>query len=204
MSFMVARTMRHLRGVSVNLTSEYGIDTYNYADTLKSIENVIGTRFTDHITGNASANRLEGGLGNDTLKGLSGNDTLIGGAGNDRLSGGKGADVLTGGSGYDIFIFDTAASSSNIDKITDFSVVSDTIWLENSIFTKLVGTGTLTSAQFHKSTSGLAHDKDDRIIYETDTGKLFYDSNGNAGGGAVQIALLSKNLSLTAADFFIT
>jgi hypothetical protein len=41
------------------------------------------------------------------------------------------------------------------------------------------------------------------IIYETDTGKLFYDSNGNAAGGSVQIALLGINLALTSADFVL-
>ena len=43
----------------------------------------------------------------------------------------------------------------------------------------------------------------DRIVYETDTGKLFYDSNGNAAGGAVQFGLLTSGLALTNADFFV-
>lgn len=52
-----------------------------------------------------------------------------------------------------------------------------------------------------QSPTGLLHDADDRIIYETDTGKLFYDSNGIAAGGAVQIARLTPNLALTHLDF---
>jgi serralysin len=35
------------------------------------------------------------------------------------------------------------------------------------------------------------------------TGDLFYDSNGSAAGGAVQIAELSTGLSLTHNDFLI-
>jgi serralysin len=92
---------------------------------------------------------------------------------------------------------------TNVDKIQGFNVIDDTIRLENAIFTEIAGTRTLTSAQFHKSTAGVAHDGSDRIIYETDTGKLFYDSNGNAAGGSVYFATISKNLALTAADFFI-
>ena len=51
--------------------------------------------------------------------------------------------------------------------------------------------------------SGAAVDASDRIIYETDTGKLFYDSNGSAAGGATQFALVSTGLELTREDFFI-
>ncbi|MCJ8052990.1 hypothetical protein GB928_014100 [Shinella curvata] len=191
------------RAVSVNLGAIRGIDTYGYIDELKSIENVIGSGFADRITGSAATNRLDGRAGHDVLRGLGGNDTLIGGNGNDRLTGGTGSDKLFGGAGYDTFIFESALGSANVDTIGDFNVVADTIWLENAIFTKLVGTGQLTAGQFYKSAAGVAIDADDRIIYETDTGKLFYDSNGKAAGGVSQIALLSKNLALTAADFFV-
>ena len=51
--------------------------------------------------------------------------------------------------------------------------------------------------------TGLAHDGNDRVIYETDTGWLNYDSNGSAAGGAVHIAQLSPNLALTYADFLV-
>ena len=61
----------------------------------------------------------------------------------------------------------------------------------------------LSSAGFWKSATGLAHDADDRIIYETDTGWLNYDSNGSAAGGSVRIAWLAANLTLTHADFAV-
>ncbi len=40
----------------------------------------------------------------------------------------------------------------------------------------------LSLAQFAANASGTAQDSSDRIIYETDTGKLFYDSNGSTAG----------------------
>jgi hypothetical protein len=46
-------------------------------------------------------------------------------------------------------------------------------------------------------------DADDRIIYETDIGRLWYDSNGNAAGGNYLFADLASSLALTNADFFI-
>ena len=75
--------------------------------------------------------------------------------------------------------------------------------LENAIFTTIVGTGVLTVAQFVANVSGTAQDADDRIVYETDTGKLFFDSDGNAAGGATQFAQLAVGLALTNADFLI-
>lgn len=192
------------RGVSVNLTSGYAVDTFDEEDGLSNIENVIGTKRNDMITGNAVRNVLTGNAGADNLRGLGGNDTLNGGAGHDKLDGGIGNDTLIGGSGNDTFIFASALNgTTNVDTVSDFNVPADTIWLENAIFTKLVGTGTMSGVQFYASTAGVAHDKDDRIIYETDTGKLFYDADGNGAGVAVQFATLSKGLALTAADFFM-
>ena len=88
------------------------------------------------------------------------------------------------------------------DRITNFSVVADTIRLENAIFTGLVG-GPLSAAAFVRNTSGLAQDANDRIIYESDTGNLYYDSNGNAAGGSVLIGVLNANLLLTYPDFSV-
>jgi Ca2+-binding RTX toxin-like protein len=82
-------------------------------DLLRNIEEIIGSRFHDAITGSAAAEVFEGGKGADTLGGADGADTLYGGTGNDRLSGGTGADVFM----YSI--------GDGIDTITDFTPGSD-------------------------------------------------------------------------------
>ncbi|WP_173510843.1 calcium-binding protein [Sinorhizobium psoraleae] len=141
---------------------------------------------------------------NNILSGNSGNNGLNGAAGNDLINGGLGNDSLTGSTGLDTFFFNTALNATtNVDTINSFIVADDTIRLENAIFSAILGTGTLTAAQFVKNTTGLAADANDRIIYESDTGKLLYDSNGNAAGGSVHFATIGTNLALTAADFFI-
>jgi Ca2+-binding RTX toxin-like protein len=137
------------------------------------------------------------------LAGNSYANTVIANAGNNLLNGSTGADTLTGLGGSDIFMFNTALAGGNIDDVTDFSVADDTIRLENSIFTAIAGTGTLTAAQFVKNTSGTAQDASDRIIYETDTGRLIYDTNGSTAGGRYLFATLDAGLALTNADFFI-
>ncbi|MEE1610470.1 calcium-binding protein [Microvirga sp. CF3016] len=62
-------------------------------DTIRNVENLIGSRLADRLYGSDDDNTLAGIYGNDLLEGNDGNDLLIGGAGNDSLSGGFGADV---------------------------------------------------------------------------------------------------------------
>ncbi len=182
-------------GVTVDLRTGKGSGGHAQGDTLVSIGNLAGSSLNDRLIGNDNVNILNGSAGNDTLYGMGGNDSLRGGLGND---------ALVGGLGKDTFVFNTALNAAtNVDRITDFSVVDDVIQLENAVFKALAQTGALSSAYFFKNTTGLAHDANDHIIYETDTGKLFYDSNGSAAGGSVHFATLSANLNLTAADFVV-
>lgn len=73
-------------GVTVNLASGYGLGGDAQYDVYASIEGVIGSIFSDTITGDVGAN---------TLMGLDGNDTLTGGAGADRIDGGVGIDTVS-------------------------------------------------------------------------------------------------------------
>jgi cysteinyl-tRNA synthetase len=72
--------------------------------------------------------------------------------------------------------------------------------LENSIFTKLAQ-GSLAASAFAIGTKAL--DALDRIIYDSNSGALYYDADGNGKGSAVQFAWLSPKLALTAADFLV-
>lgn len=178
------------------------------ADNLKGtkkIDKISALAGNDTLLGNVGNDTLSGDADNDTLSGDAGNDTLNGGGGNDVLYGGVGNDRVAGAVGSDYFVFNTKLSpSTNVDTIPDFNVAADTIRLDNAVMSGLGATlGTLDSAKFWKSTSGLAHDADDRIIYETDTGKLFYDANGSAAGGGVHFASLSNKPALTNWDFTV-
>lgn len=74
-------------------------------DVYSSIENLLGSSFSDRLEGNTASNILKGG------------------AGNDRLYGGSGADKLYGGTGADTFIFKKISESTMTvrDMIYDFS-----------------------------------------------------------------------------------
>jgi serralysin len=179
-----------LNGTTAVIVKVNGI----YEDTIVNMENVNGGIGNDVLTGDGLANILFGNVGIDSLSGGLGNDSLIGGLGNDTLAGGAGSDV---------FRFEAALSAANIDKITDFNIVDDSISLENAVFTLLATLGTLALAQFRDLSLG-AQDADDVVIYNKTNGNIFYDSNGLTAGGLVQFADVTDGLTLTNLDFFVT
>ncbi len=156
-------------------------------------------------TGGSGSTRIDGAGGNDTVKGGAGADTLLGSAGNDRLYGQAGHDVLTGGTGDDRFYFAEKVTSTSSDFITDFTRGQDKIVVDNAYFA--VGSSVTSSEVWH-NTTGKAHDSNDRFIYETDTGKLWYDKDGTGKTAAVVIATLEDTpghhpSTLTSGDFLV-
>ncbi|MBB4042129.1 hypothetical protein GGR34_003814 [Microvirga flocculans] len=153
--------------------------------------------------------KMAGGAGSDLLKGGSGRDAFKGGAGNDTLWGGPGNDTLQGDAGRDVFVFDTKPNgSSNKDKLADFSVKDDAIWLDNKVFTKLGKAGSETKpAQLKKeffTIGSKAKDKNDYLVYDNKKGVLYYDADGSGSKyKQVEIATLSKKLAMTYKDFFV-
>jgi serralysin len=71
------------------------------------------------------------------------------------------------------------------------------------VFIQVGADGALLSDAFVANLSGVAEDAEDRLIYDTDSGNLIYDSNGNAQGGAVRIATLGTGLALDSGDFLV-
>ena len=181
------------------------LDTIQEAAGQGTLDRVLSTvSFTlaadDNIEYLATTNEACTGAINLTGNALA--QTIVGNAGSNVVAGGLGNDILRGLGGDDYFVFNTAPSAGNVDTLSDFSA-ADTILLENAIFTGLTGLGALSAAQFVANTSGTATTASQHIIYETDTGNLYYDSNGNTAGGSVLFAHLNAGLVLTSTDFYI-
>jgi len=165
----------------------------------------------DTLFGGSEADTLLGGASNDQLFGERGEDSLGGGEGNDRLAGGEDNDVLTGGAGQDQFIFDTVSSYNfmpfgplNLDRITDFNPVDDTIRISLAAFPELGVAGALQASAFLKVAGGGATLASHRIIYDPTTGIIWYDANGSELSLPVQMALLENMpANVTAGDFVI-
>ncbi len=176
---------------SLNASTSYSLAAGVSVETMRTADPSAKTAI--NLAGNDFANTLQGNAGNNVLNGRGGSDTMQGFAGNDTLA---------GGGGRDSFLFDTAPNAAtNADIITDFSVPDDTIRLENEVFTALTTTGVLNPNVFHIGVG--AADATDRIIYNSRTGALIYDHNGNTAGGATQFATLATRLAMTYADFVV-
>ncbi|KQP51496.1 hypothetical protein ASF39_10820 [Methylobacterium sp. Leaf108] len=171
--------------------------------------NGTGNSITNTLTGNGGANVLDGQGGNDLLTGGAGADTFVfrtalgtGNGGANVLDGQGGNDLLTGGAGADTFVFRTALGPTNLDRITDFSVIDDTVQLARSVFTAL-GAGALAEAAF-KDLSTAAVDTSDRILYDKATGALSYDADGSGSAlVAMQFATIDTKAALTHLDFLV-
>jgi Ca2+-binding RTX toxin-like protein len=161
-------------------------------------------RSSVHTSLGANVERLEligssalNGVGNTLSNVLTGNGAV------NVLDGRLGFDILTGGAGNDHFLFTTALGVSNVDRITDFSVPEDTIRVDDAVFLGL-SLGRLATGGLAKNATGFAQDSSDRIIYETDTGALFFDRDGTGTTyGRVQFATLATGLGLTESDFVV-
>lgn len=127
-------------------------------------------------------------------------NAMIGSGGNNTLNGGLGADVLTGNGGLDTFRFTTKFGAGNVDHITDFAA-GDTIRI--SLGLGLPSANNKLAESAFKDIGTGAIDADDRILYDSNTGALSYDADGDGGGAAVTFAVIDNKVALSAGDFFI-
>ena len=158
------------------------------------------------LTSTVAFNLTGNGLANN-LKGNAAANALAGGAGADTLTGGAGADTLTGGAGNDVFRFGSKAGAGHVDVVKDFAS-GDHLALDPLLFTALGGqSGTaLPASAFHLGATAEA--ATDRILYDSTSGKLYYDPTGSDNGNTdrVQIALIGTTThpTLGASDFLVS
>ena len=100
-------------------------------DVVTNVENLVGSKYNDVLTGDADNNRIFGETGDDILFGNGGSDSLYGGEGADQ------------------FVISTNApgSTSSYMKIKDFAIGTDKIALDDG-----VGMGNLSFSQFNDHT----------------------------------------------------
>jgi Ca2+-binding RTX toxin-like protein len=174
--------------------------------TLVSIENFVGTQFNDRITGSTANNFFYAGAGNDTLDGGAGNDQLNGVGGADSIIGGAGNDTLTGGTEGDFFVFNQAPVAANADRITDFASASDKLQLDHNVMAALGATGNFAAGDvrfFAGAGANAGHDVNDRVVYNTSTGQLYYDDDGSGAHAAQLVATLQAGAVVAATDISV-
>ncbi|UVC10285.1 hypothetical protein IHQ71_06685 [Rhizobium sp. TH2] len=180
------------------LSGSIGDDIFDLSGIQQLTMSKVGIRLLD------GEDSYIGHAGTDSVDGGASDDVIATGGGNDRLGGGTGADQLTGGEGRDSFVFSALPQNRlDIDLIIDFSAADDRILFDNRAFKAIGRDGKLASDAFAANASGKAQDREDRIIYDTDTGRLFYDANGSGKGKSMLIADLEAGLTLNANDFLV-
>ena len=155
--------------------------TYTLSGNASGVENLT-------LTGNAAINATGNALAN----------LLIGNVGNNILNGGLGADILTGGTGNDMFVLNATDYQSFYDTITDFKVSgTDRLQLSKAVFGQLQSgtpnaTGVaLTPADFISGTDITASSNTGQhLLYDNDSGALYYDADGAGAINAYQIMLI--------------
>ena len=138
------------------------------------------------------------------ISGTAGDDKIVGSNGNDTLSGGYGGnDILTGGNGNDSFAF--YDYYEGIARVDDFNATNELIQVSSIGFANFgvgLSTSGLKTSQFTIGTS--ASTSEERFIYNSATGALYFDLDGSASGFTqVQFAQLSTGLSLTEKNFVV-
>jgi len=152
--------------------------------------------------GTSGRDTIHGDGRNNTLYGFGGNDRIYGGGGNDLIYGHAGADTLTGGAGYDDFAFTTKPLKGSIDVITDYNKKHDTIILSKSVFKGIGKSGGWMEPDAF-SLGDQALDADDRIIYNSKNGIVYYDPDGTGSKDAVAFVKLGKGKQMFAGDFWV-
>lgn len=184
-----------VENASEGADSVFATVSYTLDDNVENL--TIGGSDGIYGNGNAMDNVIIGNEAANVLDGKEGNDTI---------SGGGGADTLTGGSGLDVFVIEIRGASGEFDTITDFSSTDDTIQLGGRhIHNASISAVTISSDYFVANATGAAVDSNDYVIYNTETGALYFDMDGSGSIAAVQIALLgaSSHPTISAADFVV-
>ena len=165
------------------LNGTNGDDTLNGSPAFSVINGLDGNDFID---GHTSAEIINGGNGDDTIRGVGGNDIIDGGAGKDT---------------YQYFSFDS--SSIYTDVIVNFNAIDDRFELDNGPGYFGAIKGYLDADEF-RSGAGItsAADSNDFIIYNSTTGDLYFDYDGNGSNVAIKLATLVNPIgTLTYSNF---
>ena len=132
-------------------------------------------------------------------------NTIVGNEAANVIDGGGGADRLRGNGGADRFLFSSALGPDNVDEIVDFKHVDDVIALDDAAFAGLTSGMAFTAAMLRMAGGAtVATTASQRVIYDTQSGALFYDRDGSGNTyAAVKFATLAGAPSFDHTDVIV-
>jgi len=179
-------------GVTITLNASTAADTTGSGtDGSSNFEILIGSRYSDTLTGDATANTITGGLGNDVLNG-----------------GATAADKLDGGAGNDTYIVDSttdtivdSTGSDTVKSSVDFSIASLS-FIENVTAAKTGGSITVTGNTLANILTSNSTSGNDTLVggtgndtYVIDGASDVVTENLNAGTDTVQVSVTGYTLA---------
>jgi Ca2+-binding RTX toxin-like protein len=97
--------------------------------------------------------------------------------------------------------------AGNADTVANFDGNNwDSLRFDNAAFTALGADGRFTAgdARFFAGAGATAgHDADDRIVYNTSTGQLYYDADGAGGADSQLVATIQGAAPVVAPDIWV-
>jgi len=164
---------------------------------------------------------------NITITGGTGADTIVTGDGNDVFVASNGIDAITTGGGSDTVSYAGIVAEANANNVSDFAAASDIIQFSDASLALVAGAYTAGTAVTFANVAGIT-DTANQVIFDTaanlgakgatignqsgktnikhqlaiesDTGKIFFDANGDWTAGSLQIGQLTVTGTLTAAN----
>ena len=90
--------------------------------------------------------------------------------------------------------------------VANFATAWDALRFDSSAFTALGGAGHFAAGdgRFYAAAGAAGgHDADDRLVYNTSTGQLYYDADGAGGADAQLVATLQGAPTVAAGDVWV-
>ena len=183
-----------------------GNDTITGSAAMTGTQTINGDAGNDTITIGAYAATVNGGAGNDTIIGGAGADIIAGGAGNDIIK--LGASKTTDG---DVVSLKDINAAADADTIYGFTTTDDTIILTNTsgaasaaptALVNIAGiaglaiTNVIADTAANLGASGVSIGDQSAVFtnggyaFETDTGKLYFDADGDFTSGVVLVGTI--------------
>lgn len=158
-------------------------------------------------------NLILGTDGNDRFDGTAEIDYIYGLAGDDVFNNSPDRDILTGGAGRDTFNFQLefieadgiailGFDPSSIDIIEDFVSGEDKIGFKGE-FVLSSPSIVLADGNLVQGPGAIASDANDNFIFDSLSGALYYDADGNGSAAAQQFATLHGVTHLAASDIIL-
>jgi serralysin len=134
-----------------------------------------------------------------SIQGSDGADQLWGSNYLTDFHGGRGADIIGCGKGVDRIHFDTTPVQGETDQIRYFQPGQDKIVIDPGVF----GISPDNATHGWLALGSKPVDADDRVIYDSSKGLLWFDADGAGGKDPILIATLTNKPALGVSDFIL-